>query len=418
MNIYATKIGKYYYSCDIEKFFEPSEHFDYDKYTSVNKKYFNEKENSNGIRALIYFIESSYNEDFFWKKFGLNEEILERVRKSQQFLHLNTEDYSMIPEPLAEVFGNEYVKLIRNLHIEYEKYFVDVNRQALKIFDQSKIALRRLSLNNPHIILKHDLKEHAKYIYKIGRFSFLKVNYSNEDATNGLITSYDRCLSNISAKDVIRDCVSSRFGLAGSILSMDYNAFQPRIIFSLAGYNADYENDFYESVNESSGLNLKRDEIKLNFFRMMYGGTYTSTLVKNKFSNIYDLEMKLKADLRKLNYVRSITGRRRSFSSEEKNIDTKLLNSYIQMTHSDVVLEQLVKLDNFLLDKRSKLIGLIADNFIIDCHNDEKIDIIDFCEQNLQSSQYLKNCFLKLRFYNGARWSLLEPIETDSENIY
>ena len=78
------------------------------------------------------------------------------------------------------------------------------------------------------------------------------------------------------------------------------------------------------------------------------------------------------------------------------------------MNHSDIISEMIVKLDHFLLNKKSKLIGFISDNFLLDIFNEEEDEIKEFMVNNLQQSDYIPNCFLKLNFLSGNSWANLK----------
>lgn len=410
MEIFCTQLGEYYYTFDQNNKVQKNEVFDYSKYDLVKKKYYNNQSNSKGIRALYFFVNGYYKEDQLFERYDLTSSVLNTIRNIQRYHNCSIEDYTCIPELLLQEFAPYYLKLIQNLHQDYGKFFNSVDEEALKIFDKTTIALKRLSFRNPLLLFNKLPQAHKKYIYKIGRFSFLRVNYSNENSANGLIMSYDRSLSNIAHDDPIREAISSRFGSKGNILSLDYNAFHPRIVYALAGYNVNYTNDFYTELLNELDINIDRETIKIEIFKIIYGNMNPDSFISKNYSKIVDFDNKVHQELKNFGFIKTLTGRRRYFLDEE-NIETKILNSYIQMMHTDIIGEQLCKLDDFLLDKKSKLIGLISDNFIIDVFNEEEEIIKEFCKNNLQSSRYLPNCFLKLNFSEGKSWAQITPIK-------
>jgi hypothetical protein len=307
-------------------------------------------------------------------------------------------------------FGFEYLKLIKNLYKDYEKHFKEVDIRALRIFDSTKIALKRLSFNNPFLSLKKNIDSYKNYIYQVGKYKFLKVHYSNEKFSNGLIMSYDRSINNIASNDEIRKSFSSRFGENGTMLQFEYNAFQPRIIFSLAGYDVNFENDFYDELL----INLKiksmdRPKLKEQIFKLLYGGFNTLDELRKHYPKIAKIADDLYFEYQENREIMSFTGRRKKFNGKDEN--TKVFNSFIQMAHSDVISEMIVKLDQFLLSKKSKFIGFITDSFLLDVHNAEFEEIFDFCQNNLQKSSYFDNCFLKLNFFKGQSWKSLKKID-------
>jgi hypothetical protein len=416
MTIFSTKIGKYFYvieeGSDDVKIIDGND-FKYENYFRVNKKYFNDKSNAYGIKALIYFIEGKYDEDILWNKYGFDMGLLNQVRQLQNTRGWEYDEFENLPIGIQEKLGPEYVKFIKKLHEEYRKYFDYVDIDALKNFDATHRALKVLNYYNPYILNKARIGETYKSsITNIEGHFFLKVKYSQERSVNGLIMSYDRSINNIAENDPIRECFVSRFGDDGIILSADYNAIQPRIACNLSGIPVPYEKDFYsELLEDIKAPFTDRNEFKNFFLKTLYNYTDESLNVLQKYlPNLYWKVMELKKIFKDKGYVFSMTGRRRKLDVDE---NTKILNSYIQMAQADIIGEMLCKLVNFLMEtkKKSKIIGLISDNFLIDIYIEEREDIILFMKENLQKSGFLPNCFLKLNFNEGKSWAELTPIK-------
>lgn len=415
MKIFSTKIGQYFYALEEDTDnlqIIPEQEFDYTKYDRVNKKYFCNMSNAYGIKALIYFIENKYDEEELWKRYNLNQELFDQVRQLQDARGWEYDEFENLPIGIQEKLGPEYVKFIKHLHRDYSKYFDYVDIEALRSFDKTHRALKMLNFYNPYIINKSNIGDTYKpFIYNIEGHHFLKVKYSQERSINGLIMSYDRSINNIGGDDVIRQCIVSRFKEDGIIISADYNAIQPRIACNLSGIPIPYKEDFYlELLNDIQAPFTDRTEFKNFFLKTLYNYTENSLIILQKYlPKVYWKIVELKKQFNEKGYVYSMSGRRRKL---EPNENTKFLNSYIQMAQADVIGEMLCKLIDYLFENqmKSKVIGLISDNFLIDIYIEEREQIILFMKENLQTSSFLPNCFLKLNFNEGVSWADLTPI--------
>lgn len=363
-------------------------------------------DDSIGIRSSFFYLKEDFNEDVLWSKFNLKKDNLEKIRKIQDNIKISHDNYDLIPRDILYDFGIEYLDFIKNCYGEIKDDLNLLNKKALINFDRAKIVLEKMFFSHPFLSINKKFpinKNYENFIYKINKFSFLRVVHS-QSSNNGMIYSHDRSIANISSDDNIKKCVKSRFGRDGKILTIDYNAFHPRIIFALAGYdNLHEEKDFYELLKEKLLLHdIDRNDLKLLLFQIFYGNLINDN-IKNKFEKIFNLKNKLEIEYNKSGYITSITGKRKFLQKDE--IRTKLLNSYIQMTHSDIINEMLCKIDNFLKDKKTKLIGIISDSFIFDVHICEKDLLRDFLISNLQVTDFLNNCFLKININEGDSWA-------------
>ena len=93
--------------------------FKFDDYDLIKKKYFSLDQKFIGIRAIICFIEGKYDEFELWEKYGLDTNIFNQIKKIQEFLNLEAEEYHLISEELQYQFGFEYLKLIKYLYKDY-----------------------------------------------------------------------------------------------------------------------------------------------------------------------------------------------------------------------------------------------------------------------------------------------------------
>lgn len=396
MKVFLTKFSdKFFYRKEHEQKIYADNNFDTNDFV-ISKNHITQ--NSLGIFSQYSFITGDmFNDSKFWEKYSLDKDIFKKIEKIKFYQKQN--HYGFIPNELLNEFAKEYLKLIEQVYVEYingKNY--TFNRSALLNFEKINSILYMLSEHNPFLILKYNLENYKQYIYEIDNFSFLKVNYSM-NTTNGLIVSYDRSINNIAKDDPIRECMVSRFGKKGKILLADYNAFQPRILFSIAGYDVKTNKDFYNEISESLEVKEDRNKVKLNIFKILYGDYNNNT----NFDKIEKLKSRIYNEyIDNKNYITSITGRRKFVEME--NLSNKLVNTFVQLAQSDIIIEFLIKISNYLKNKRTKLISFISDCFMFDVYDTEREELLDFLKNNLQKSIYT-NCFFKLNIKEGKSWA-------------
>jgi len=146
----------------------------------------------------------------------------------------------------------------------------------------------------------------------------------------------------------------------GCYLELDYNAAELRTFLSLAGHDQP-DNDIHEwNVQQLYDNKVSREDAKQKIFSWLYSNhldikaekVYNKTSVKDKYWNGEE--------------ITTVFGR--TIETDEH----RALNYIIQSTTSDLVLRQMIKLHEFLQDKKSFIAFCIHDSVVIDLDSDEK----------------------------------------------
>jgi hypothetical protein len=144
-------------------------------------------------------------------------------------------------------------------------------------------------------------------------------------------------------------------------VELDFNGAELRTFLALAN-KPQPEGDIHEwNVQNVFGGEMKRDKAKDEIFAWLYGSDkkndkaskiYDRDTVREKYWNVYEV---------KTPYGRVIESDRHH-----------AMSYLIQSTFSDIVLRQILKVNDFLKDKKSRIAFCIHDNVVLDLCDDEK----------------------------------------------
>lgn len=229
------------------------------------------------------------------------------------------------------------------------------------------------------------------------------------------VTGYDRLatrtgrLTRVSGADFLtlkkdlRHVVTSRFGVDGKIIYVDFSGIEIRTLFYEADVKLSSGDIYTELSNSFFDSKLDRDKLKTIIISAIYGqnefalaGQLELSLEETR-SFIRAISTLLKKDtlLMRLKkeyldsqtiYIKNKYGRHVKIDNP---IDRVFINSYAQSTSVDVALMGFSKIVQELCSDKAVPIGVIHDGFLIDCHKDEfdkfpetmMIDIMGFEQQ-------------------------------------
>jgi len=144
-------------------------------------------------------------------------------------------------------------------------------------------------------------------------------------------------------------------------VELDFNGAELRTFLALAGKNQpDCDIHDWNVTNLFNG-ELDRDKAKEQIFAWLYGSDkkneiaskiYDRDAIRDKYWNGYEVRTP---------YDRVIPSDRHH-----------AMSYLIQSTFSDIVLRQIIKVNEYLKDKKSKISFCVHDNVVIDLHDDEK----------------------------------------------
>ena len=237
-----------------------------------------------------------------------------------------------------------------------------------------------------------------------------KSSYSNN-------ITYNR-VSNVSGRLVVssgpniltlpkrcRSILESRFK-SGSILSVDFNALEPRLCLKLN--NKDTNSDVYQLVNDMLEHDIDRSVIKRAIISVLYGAHYTSLKnitpekAKELFNCIKDLFgidniLSISKNIDDLGIRRNYFGRPIWNLEEEK--EHIIINNYIQSSAVDIALSYFTELVETVDIKLAVPLFILHDAIIFDVSNEYKDDFVNIIKKGYNNTK-LGNFPLKTEIFN------------------
>lgn len=172
----------------------------------------------------------------------------------------------------------------------------------------------------------------------------------------------------LNKEDGSRDRFISRFN-GGKLVQFDYDGYHPRIISRMVGEPIPMEVSAHQTLADMYGVSY--EESKGITFRQLYGGVqeqYLHIPMFKKVSHQIDL---LWMEFNRRGYITTPMGRKldkRNLSDMNSN---KLFNYLLQATETELNMNILKKIIDFLEDKESKMILYTYDSFLFDIHPTE-----------------------------------------------
>jgi hypothetical protein len=183
------------------------------------------------------------------------------------------------------------------------------------------------------------------------------IDYNLFGTATGRLTTFTNSFPMLTLKKQLRQIVKPKNDW---FISLDYNGAEIRTVLALSDEpQPDYDIHLWNCKNVFGG-HVERDEAKEKFFAWLYNPD--STEIENDFYN--------RDKLLKQHYSEGCvtTPFGRVIEVEKR----KAFNYLIQSTTSDIVLQQAVKLDQFLENKKSFISHIVHDEVVIDLHDSER----------------------------------------------
>ena len=183
------------------------------------------------------------------------------------------------------------------------------------------------------------------------------IDYNLFGTATGRLTTFSNSFPILTLKKQLRQIVKPKNDW---FVSLDYNGAEIRTVLALSNEpQPDYDIHLWNCKNVFGGF-IDREDAKDRFFAWLYNPD--STEIENNF---YDRD-KLLDQYYSDGCVSTPFGR---VIEVEKR---KAFNYLIQSTTSDIVLEQAVKLDQFLSDKKSFISHIVHDEIVLDLDDSER----------------------------------------------
>lgn len=269
-------------------------------------------------------------------------------------------------------------------------------------------------------------KENVHFFYNNGN-KFLKVGYSNKKTITGRINPIGKYNpQNLNKSNNDRENIISRFK-NGKIIVYDYTSFEARIALYLCGdenFIEKYKDKdlHYETARilfERGNINMaERDFSKTINHSLLYGSSKKSVMEKlscfespeNKF---YEIKSFLKPLLKKAfeinrffkenGYVINSWG-----TIIYPNKDFAAFNNYIQSSATEVLLDKIYEIKEFLNNYKSKFLFQVHDSLVFDVSGDEKRIIPELSRKLM----VYKGMYYNISYSNGKDYkNISDPID-------
>jgi hypothetical protein len=186
----------------------------------------------------------------------------------------------------------------------------------------------------------------------------------------------------LNKEDQTRECFTSRFNQQGCLLEIDFNAYHPRLIASLIGYDFGTDNAYEHLAKQyfakptpaASDIRLMKEAT----FRQIYGGIQQQYLSIPFFFAANELSEELWRVFNAQGFVESPISKRRLHTRNYSDIDRNtLFNYFIQMyeTESNVLI--LNNLHSSMKHLQSVPILYTYDSILFDVCVDEQQQLVE-----------------------------------------
>lgn len=266
--------------------------------------------------------------------------------------------------------------------------------------------------------------ENSKLDFKIRKNCKLaKINFSNKRTITGRIASKDSYNpQNLDKKNDERKDIISRFE-GGSILVFDYVSFETKIALYLCGDKEYIEEYYNEDLHYETAVMLfekeevtfeQREFAKILNHSLLYGAGEESLLkrltseFKNPEEQLYKVRLLLKPIIDKAEEIKEtykangylITPWGSIIRADKTHAS---FNNYIQSYASEIVVDKLFEIKDFLKSYRTEFIFQVHDSLVFDLHPDE----VFLVEKISDILQYHKNMLFGISHSIGLNYKEL-----------
>jgi len=184
----------------------------------------------------------------------------------------------------------------------------------------------------------------------------------------------------LNKEDGSRDCFISRFGNQGRLVEIDFNAYHPRLIGSLVGYQFGVDSAYRQLAINYYGSNPSADQIaemKEATFRQVYGGVQQQYLSIPFFYAADQLSRHLWEQFDRSGYIESPISGRHLRKSSYTDIDrTLLFNYFIQMYETEANMLILSKLLPLIQPMQTEAVLYTYDSILFDVPRQELPELV------------------------------------------
>ena len=273
-------------------------------------------------------------------------------KKALETCKIRDEDMlALLPESLIKEYYS-FLNKATKAFVEKNKvnsFNMHVSRVASLI---EKIKRQRVRVNFKNLLEEEDKNPRNKRVLKKIKEGKRIIDYDVLGSRTGRLTNKSGSIPILTLKKELRSIIEPQNDL---FAEFDYNAAEARVLLALCGVEQPQDDIHDWNIqNVFRGLGT-REEAKVRLFSWLYNPNSDDHLL----NRTYDRKKVLKKYYDG-KAVKNIFGR------EIESDDFHALNYLIQSTCADLVLEQAVKLDNLLKNKKSKIAFIVHDSIVVD----------------------------------------------------
>ena len=273
-------------------------------------------------------------------------------KKALETCKIRDEDMlALLPESLIKEYYS-FLNKATKAFVEKNKvnsFNMHVSRVASLI---EKIKRQRVRVNFKNLFEEEDKNPRNKRVLKKIKEGKRVIDYDVLGSRTGRLTNKSGSIPILTLKKELRSIIEPQNDL---FAEFDYNAAEARVLLALCGVEQPQDDIHDWNIqNVFRGLGT-REEAKVRLFSWLYNPNSDDHLL----NRTYDRKKVLKKYYDG-KAVKNIFGR------EIESDDFHALNYLIQSTCADLVLEQAVKLDNLLKNKKSKIAFIVHDSIVVD----------------------------------------------------
>lgn len=290
-----------------------------------------------------------YTELGEWSK--VNNKIKSQKKALKTCKIKNEDMLALLPEPLIKKYYS-FLNKATKAYVEKNEvnaFNMHVSRVASLI---EKIKRQRVRVNFKNLLQEEDKNPRNKRVLKKIKEGKRVIDYDVLGSRTGRLTNKSGSIPILTLKKELRSIIEPQNDL---FAEFDYNAAEARVLLALCGVEQPQDDIHDWNIqNVFRGLGT-REEAKVRLFSWLYNPNSDDHLL----NRTYDRKKVLKKYYDG-KAVKNIFGR------EIESDDFHALNYLIQSTCADLVLEQAVKLDNLLKNKKSKIAFIVHDSIVVD----------------------------------------------------
>ena len=284
-----------------------------------------------------------------WSK--VNNKIKSQKKALETCKIKNEDMLALLPEPLIKEYYS-FLNKATKAYVEKNEvnaFNMHVSRVASLI---EKIKRQRVRVNFKNLLEEEDKNPRNKRVLKKIKEGKRVIDYDVLGSRTGRLTNKSGSIPILTLKKELRSIIEPQNDL---FAEFDYNAAEARVLLALCGVEQPQDDIHDWNIqNVFRGLGT-REEAKVRLFSWLYNPNSDDHLL----NRTYDRKKVLKKYYDG-KAVKNIFGR------EIESDDFHALNYLIQSTCADLVLEQAVKLDNLLKNKKSKIAFIVHDSIVVD----------------------------------------------------